>query len=478
MKNNEIDLLWKEFNELEVEELLHFSGEHILNKLSQIASGKQKEVFLKEFDLAFNVRLLANQLEHFEPDSKQVSQHVNEFVDRNKNNYDYFLKRHNEVKTIKLKWQYLLACYFIQRDGSLVKIIELVIDSSKLALTEKSYLNCVLLLVLAFNLNKLYGTKLENMLNSYVLEIIDQIDVEPRFLFEPITVLAKLNKIGDEKITKLIDLLFKNAEKESKINIKQQYYRIAILLCENYKIPQPDTKISILLKLAEMFENQGDKEVQAMLKIHNYEQSIKEYQKLNNDKKISELNIKIRESTGNIEYTELRHEMKIPKMKIPGKSGFEKVVSISNFVEMIPSYGKTEQLVKELKKEHPISFLFTHTKFSKQQPVSHSSTDDEIFDSSVKTQLVQAIQITELVLSVNVNPLEKNGTIKIEDYLDYIESFGLHNKTSLAIIERGLNRHYEGDYISSIHNLIPRIEYTHARNRSVHFASVMLESVP
>ena len=66
----------------------------------------------------------------------------------------------------------------------------------------------------------------------------------------------------------------------------------------------------------------------------------------------------------------------------------------------------------------------------------------------------------EAILSINVKELEKNNEIKAEDYFEYIKNFGLHDKTSLAIIKRGIERHLDRDYISSIHVIIPQVEYT------------------
>ena len=92
--------------------------------------------------------------------------------------------------------------------------------------------------------------------------------------------------------------------------------------------------------------------------IHHYEKAQKEYQRLNDNEKVNELSQKIKNSYDHIHWKTIKQKFTIPKLNIPGKTGFEKINSIANFVDMIPDVDKTEKLVKELKEKKSIILIF------------------------------------------------------------------------------------------------------------------------
>jgi len=63
-------------------------------------------------------------------------------------------------------------------------------------------------------------------------------------------------------------------------------------------------------------------------------------------------------------------------------------------------------------------------------------------------------------LSVSVEKLERANLITPKNYLDFLETFGFYDETSLEIIMTALERHFQEDFVSSIHDLIPQVELT------------------
>ena len=91
----------------------------------------------------------------------------------------------------------------------------------------------------------------------------------------------------------------------------------------------------------------------------------------------------------------------------------------------------------------------------------------EFIDSEERMDYAEYIKNLEFridyhsaVLSNSVRDYEKNGQITANDYLDYLEFRGLHDESVLKLIKHGFQKHCDGDYITSIHILIPQIEYT------------------
>jgi len=91
MSNDEFDTLWNEFNNLEVEDLLHYSSVGILTKLIQIASEEKKEDLQKELGLGWMIHVASNWLEHFEPDFAKANEEINNFIDKHKNDFTLIL---------------------------------------------------------------------------------------------------------------------------------------------------------------------------------------------------------------------------------------------------------------------------------------------------------------------------------------------------------------------------------------------------
>ena len=112
MSKDEFNSLWTEFNNLEVEDLLHYSSVGILTKLIHIASEEKKGDLQKEIDLGWLIHIISNWLEHFEPDFTKANEEINKFVYGHKNDLEYYKTRLKEAKTTLLKWHYSLACFF------------------------------------------------------------------------------------------------------------------------------------------------------------------------------------------------------------------------------------------------------------------------------------------------------------------------------------------------------------------------------
>lgn len=458
MPTDEFDSLWKEFNSLEVEDLLHYTNVSILSKLIHIAPEDKKNNLEKELELGWLIHIFSNWLDHFDSDFDKASNEITNFTTKHKNDLNYYQTRLKESKTTLLKWHYSIACYFLDRGSYLSDTLNLILKSAKISLESKQYLNCVELLVLVYNLNKIYNTKFDEKINQNTSQFIEELKNHPRYLIEPSEVIARIGLVGGQELTDLVDLLVSKGAQEKEDHIFESLLNTAINLCNTKK--RDDVKKSIILKLAQRFEVRGDAQTEGLLMIHFYEKAQKEFQRLNDEGKISNLSEKIRQSYNHIQWQKIEHKSEIPILEIPGKNGFEKVKSIVDFADMIPSISKTEKLTDELRQKFPISSLFPSTSFNKKQPTSHSLTDDEIRKSQIRTEYIRTIKMMESILSINVKKLEEKNEITGDSYYDYIKSFGLHDQTSLKIMKQGIKRHFAEDYISSIHILIPQVEYT------------------
>jgi len=150
----------------------------------------------------------------------------------------------------------------------------------------------------------------------------------------------------------------------------------------------------------------------------------------------------------------------MPSLKLDGTTGNELVNSICKYSEKIPSYDRIEKQAKDLISSNPIQNLFSKTTFNKKNPVAHESADDSHLKPEIRRLTIMHIQLAENRLSLAVQKLEEENSISAKDFIKFFENVGLHDKEQLTILKSGIENHFRGDHIASIHTLIPQIEGT------------------
>ena len=103
----------------------------------------------------------------------------------------------------------------------------MILQSAKLALDAKSYLNCVQLLVTVYHLNKIYGVKFDKEINQYAIQFFEDLKDQPRFLIEPSEVIGRLGIVKGKELEKFIEIL---VSKALEIEEKDRKYQYVVIL--------------------------------------------------------------------------------------------------------------------------------------------------------------------------------------------------------------------------------------------------------
>lgn len=241
-ENKDPKELWNEFNTIEVEELLNYTTVSLINEVYRLSSENEKESLQKETDLAWTIYIMGNWLEHFEPDLKQINEAIDNFVAKHSENISYYKTRLEEAKTILLKWHYAIGCYLLEKGTHLIVATKLILYSVEKSLDKENFLNSIKTLVTAYNLNKSYKLNLNNDINAASLNLIKKLKEKPRYLIEPSEVIAKLQIVNKEELSKLIKLLISKTEQEERNHIVELLLRTVITLCDLDKKNQDETK--------------------------------------------------------------------------------------------------------------------------------------------------------------------------------------------------------------------------------------------
>lgn len=458
--NTEKKELWEEFNNLKTEEMACYSRHSILNHIRQFPTTiEEKKRIEKEFDLACLYHNIAQRLFKFDPDKKDIQNDIEQFRLRCGNGLDFYKQRLAVSKTDLLIGHYSLACFVLEGKTHMQNVFKQTLEQSIFEFEHSSKYNFVSanhLLIMAFNLNNLYGLKQEEILNKTVLKFLEKMNFEAAVLMEScLEIILRLSIIDDKKIEKIIKYGIENYDNLKHLHMKERVLLKIVNLCNSNETKYKETKNDVFLKIATLYEDESEENEEIFLKIINLEKARNYHDKLNNKNEIQDINKKIMELTPQISWTVNETKITLKPIEIRGNTNTERVQHISN-VNIIPNKEQLEQQIKNNNNEFSIQALFTKKPFEKTKPSNEKSD----IGSELMRESIFHVQYMENVLSISVEKLEKDNLIKSEDYFDFIKSFGLYDISSLEIIKQGIKRHFAGDFISSIHVLIPQIEGT------------------
>jgi hypothetical protein len=156
----------------------------------------------------------------------------------------------------------------------------------------------------------------------------------------------------------------------------------------------------------------------------------------------------------------VRHTITLPELKLNGDNGYHLVISFCEHSENIPSLEWVTNLTKELIEKNPISSLFSTISFNRNNPTSYANDTESNLETRIKQQTIQFIRLAESRLHLEVKRLEEEKKITELDFVTFLTDIGLYDEDQLTIIKSGISEHFRGNYISSIHTLIPQVEGT------------------
>jgi len=469
--------LWNQFDTGEIDKL-NLAKNNLCQKMLELVEGAKKEEIRLELSLLWFIFILQQMLEHFDnvtldkltPEIEQLIQKSDEKT------LGYYKKRHDETKSTLNKWRYSLACWLMMPKKNPVFLddaINSLISSSQKHMKEKEYGDTIHLLVSAFNLAKVYNfTKNNSKISDVALEVFYNVanTTNARWMIEPAEIFAHLSKQADYNlVNNMITILHKEADRFHKKNshhLQQSLLEVSVNLCSFTNLDtdlREKLKKEIRTMIAESHEDDANKRFESenpMAAVSFYKEAQTEYERAGNHQKAEDLNEKIRQATRNIQYNEFKYKIVLPELKLAGNNGYELVISFCDNNDNIPSIQDVTNLTKDLMKQNPISSMFSNVTFNKNNPVSYANDTKSILESRIKQQTIWRIRLTENRLALEVKKLEEEKKITESDFVMFLTDTGLYDNDQLTIIKSGISDHFRGNYISSVHTLIPQVEGT------------------
>jgi len=226
-------------------------------------------------------------------------------------------------------------------------------------------------------------------------------------------------------------------------------------------------------EIAESYENESE------WKFHNYPQgasisaaiiqeAIKSYSEIGDAKKVEVLKRLLKERT-EISVEKEMVTISVP-IEIPGQAiqalvqrytslslndSLTKIIGDDLFIPNIDSIRRNVSTQKDVA---PLSFIVPRVSIRNDNPVLVTTTDEEILEEHVLGQVAMSYMLYGGLLNEVIDALMKEKGLDAESLINFLSGFNLYDEDRLQLIKVGLKRYFEGDYVSSIHVLVPQIE--------------------
>jgi len=180
--------------------------------------------------------------------------------------------------------------------------------------------------------------------------------------------------------------------------------------------------------------------------------------------KIREVTQKHKEAEQKAEYKEFRIKATVTSEQmdnflneVDAPTSEETIMNLINRTELIPKYDEVATFVKRLRESYPLQFLIPVYVSDKEKVIAKHTSESEILDFKIRRHFQMGSKLKDVFLQEIFHRFSEKLTQ--ENILSFLVKFGINvPESKFEIIQKGLERHYASDYISSIHILIPQIE--------------------
>lgn len=125
----------------------------------------------------------------------------------------------------------------------------------------------------------------------------------------------------------------------------------------------------------------------------------------------------------------------------------------------VPSRMQTEDLVARLEQESPLLYLVGHDVVDDQgRPTAHVGSREGDAEGHVIRQVTQTIQIEAFLVALSIKRLASREGFTVEALLGVVSACPLIEASRLDLLRRGVESHLVGNYVESVHVLLPQIE--------------------
>ncbi len=272
--------------------------------------------------------------------------------------------------------------------------------------------------------------------------------------------------ISDEKKQAILTDLEKRFDRLLRGNNRWAAQIAALLLVYYYsKLGKKEKVKETLLKYGELVQKQVEK-ASPLVASTWLEELYHLYLQYGMKDEADKISNKIRELGGKAkdELKEIKIPMEILKDELEKyinwlTDGDLKTVLQKIAVNYIPKKDEVIKQLQDLSKKAPISFLFAHKIMDAEgRPVATVGSLEEDIDGHIVLRISQNMQISSIFLRETLNTLIDKFKLSTEKIIDYLYESPIFDERRKEFLIKGIEAYLNGDYIVSLHILIPQIE--------------------
>jgi Domain of unknown function (DUF4209) len=291
---------------------------------------------------------------------------------------------------------------------------------------------------------------------------------------------SKLSNLVDENIVLLCIHLLNNGRKSYWDNKEYYMHRKfceEIIHWKKFKRISKEVEQQLQVEIGRSFEEeavhqQGREQKSSMVKAHFYELAMRHYANIGRTDKVEEMKILIRKAYKEWEESDelsvVSVEVPIPTHEIENMMRpylevdvAESIDMIAKPIDFIPDINNVEELTKELIATSPLYHLVTKGLIDDEKKVAEAKNDEESYQWAFSQNYMLHLQmVLNMVLVPLFDKLMNERGLTSEIIIDQVFVWPLMSEKNKPFVELGIKKFFDGDYVSSIHILVPQFEST------------------
>ncbi|MEH7298524.1 MULTISPECIES: DUF4209 domain-containing protein [Bacillus] len=283
--------------------------------------------------------------------------------------------------------------------------------------------------------------------------------------------------------TEMSTLILEVIEKVRLKYLEDKEYQLHKVVCDEFiqyrklNLISLEKENELQLEIGKGYEleseyQQGRQNKSLVVKASFLERAMKHYANIGNKEKISEMKILIKQAYEQYEQSDEMERMSVP-IEIPSDI-INKIVEahISSDIEssldliarsdcFIPKVNAIEEQVNKQDRAYPMQSLLSKSIISDGKKVEHTITEEDLKKINFISNYMCHLTVNlEVLIKFIFEKLIGEYDLGVDKIMKKFDRWGLLDNRNRPFIEIGMKNFFEGDYISSVHILVPQFEST------------------
>ena len=126
---------------------------------------------------------------------------------------------------------------------------------------------------------------------------------------------------------------------------------------------------------------------------------------------------------------------------------------------LLPNLALAAQTAAEIASQNTLMSLLPKRSLQNDMTVAVTKTEQDRRLHEIDQNVLLWIQVnSSIVLTSLFDHLQQRKGLNAQTMVDYVAETGLFDEDNLSLIQTGLQRHFDGDFVSALHILVPQFE--------------------